>query len=322
MSFGKTIALGVWPLSGGFVNHGREMGWGDVSRADAIETVQYAFEQGIARFDTADVYGHGRANRLIGEALSGVKRETYAIALKVGYCEQYAQRPYSLENLERQITRSLDDLCTDYVDEFSFHNLNFGPRNEDLEPALAHLETLADQGVVRSLGYRFGHEYTVSPVDTALNEAAVSALATRCDRVHAKLNLLCTDAYVERLRAVAVGRTVMINKPMAQGALWTNFERSTADFPMNDHRRYRKSFQPDRLATLRRRHLDYLKSLELEADDLPAVAIGFLLLQQETSQIAFGAKSPSQVRQLLRTWSRAGELARRSPDLGRLRPVR
>jgi len=58
--------------------------WGDRSEDDAIEMVRYAVEQGITYFDTGDVYGHGRSEELLGEALSDVRDEV-TIATKVGY---------------------------------------------------------------------------------------------------------------------------------------------------------------------------------------------------------------------------------------------
>ena len=66
--FGKTgitvseIGMGTWELGG------RE--WGDISEEDAIKLLKYAYDKGVTFYDTADQYGGGRAERLLGEAFS------------------------------------------------------------------------------------------------------------------------------------------------------------------------------------------------------------------------------------------------------------
>ena len=58
--------------------------WGDRSEQQAVEMLRYAVDRGITYFDTGDVYGHGRSEELVGEALGGM-REEVTVATKLGY---------------------------------------------------------------------------------------------------------------------------------------------------------------------------------------------------------------------------------------------
>ena len=58
--------------------------WGDRSEADAVEMVRYAVEQGVTFFDTSDVYGHGRSEEILGEALAPYRDEV-TVGTKLGY---------------------------------------------------------------------------------------------------------------------------------------------------------------------------------------------------------------------------------------------
>ena len=70
------IGMGTWELGG------RE--WGDIGETDAVDLLRYAFESGVTYYDTADQYGGGRAERLLGEAFSALGNRV-VIATKLGY---------------------------------------------------------------------------------------------------------------------------------------------------------------------------------------------------------------------------------------------
>ena len=70
------IGMGTWELGG--------EEWGDIAEDDAVEVLRYAFDRGITFFDTADVYGPGRSEQLLGRAFGGMDDQV-VIASKCGY---------------------------------------------------------------------------------------------------------------------------------------------------------------------------------------------------------------------------------------------
>jgi 1-deoxyxylulose-5-phosphate synthase len=104
------ISLGSWlTYSGG------------VAREQARACVRAAFEEGINFIDTANVYGRGAAESLLGEALSGHERSSYILATKVYFPMSDTDRGLSAEQIHKQIDASLRRLRTDHVDLYQCH---------------------------------------------------------------------------------------------------------------------------------------------------------------------------------------------------------
>ncbi|PSQ11850.1 general stress protein [Halobacteriales archaeon QS_7_68_65] len=134
--------------------------WGDRSEEEAIEMVRHAFDRGVTFFDTGDVYGHGRSEELVGEALAEVRDEV-AIGTKVGY--DFYNNPQAghgelpkvmdAEYLHTAVERSLERLDTDHVDLLQLHNANVDEVDGDL---LEALDELRESGRVDALGWALG----------------------------------------------------------------------------------------------------------------------------------------------------------------------
>src|SRR5690348_2380163 len=103
----SVIGLGTWQLGAD---------WGNVSEADAMEVLRAAVESGVTFFDTADVYGDGRSERVIGRFLAGNAGQGIMVATKMG--RRVEQRPehYTLENFRAWTDRSRINLGTDRLD--------------------------------------------------------------------------------------------------------------------------------------------------------------------------------------------------------------
>jgi len=134
--------------------------WGDRSEADAIEMVQYAIDQGITYIDTGDVYGHGRSEELLGQAIEG-RRDDVTLATKVGY--DFYNNPQAghgelpkemdVDYLREAIENSLERLEVDTIDVLQFHNADV----EELTPeVLELLDELEEEGVIRARGLALG----------------------------------------------------------------------------------------------------------------------------------------------------------------------
>ena len=154
------MGFGGWAIGGPFFNpEGDPLGWGEVDDDESIAAVRAAFDAGITLFDTANVYGTGHSERIIGTALHG-KRDEVVLATKWGNTMVEATRVLdghdgSVDNLRRSLEGSLQRLGTDYVDLFQFHLNDYaGPEVDDLRAAL---EDLVAGGRIRNYGWSTDH---------------------------------------------------------------------------------------------------------------------------------------------------------------------
>src|SRR5918992_105357 len=79
----SALGLGCWAIGGPFTFNGQPAGWGEVDDDESIRAIQQALDLGVTLFDTADVYGCGHSERVLGRALAG-RRDDVVIVTKVG----------------------------------------------------------------------------------------------------------------------------------------------------------------------------------------------------------------------------------------------
>lgn len=95
-----------------------------------------AYSIGATLFDTADEYGHGRSERLLGRLVEQVPRDSPVLSSKVGYFTGTAPHGYHPAHMRHQLEQTLDNLRTDYPDLYFFHHSEFGENDQLLEPAI------------------------------------------------------------------------------------------------------------------------------------------------------------------------------------------
>jgi aryl-alcohol dehydrogenase-like predicted oxidoreductase len=133
------ISLGSWlTYSGG------------VERAQAKACVDAAFEAGINFIDTANVYGRGAAESLLGEALAGRERSSYVLATKVYFPMSDSDRGLSAAQIHKQVDASLQRLRTDYVDLYQCHRYD---GDTPLEETMGALTEVVRAGKARHIGF-------------------------------------------------------------------------------------------------------------------------------------------------------------------------
>jgi aryl-alcohol dehydrogenase-like predicted oxidoreductase len=86
------IGFGCWAIGGPFTMNGKPHGWGAADDGEWMAAIRRALELGITLFDTADVYGAGHSEQVLGRALAG-RREEVVIATKFGYTFDAGRRP-------------------------------------------------------------------------------------------------------------------------------------------------------------------------------------------------------------------------------------
>jgi aryl-alcohol dehydrogenase-like predicted oxidoreductase len=150
----SALGLGCWAIGGPWTSGGRPAGWGEVDDDESIRAIRHALDLGVTLFDTADVYGCGHSERVLGQALAG-RRDDVVIVTKVGnvFDEQTRTaggKDLSPAYLRRACDASLRRLDTDRIDVYLIHDGLAGP--EDVPAVVATLEELVAAGKLRWYG--------------------------------------------------------------------------------------------------------------------------------------------------------------------------
>ncbi|WP_027998483.1 aldo/keto reductase [Sinorhizobium arboris] len=149
------IGLGCWAIGGFFTLDGKPDGWGKVDDEQSIRAIHAGLDMGASLIDTADAYGTGHSEEVIGRALKGRRADT-VVATKFGYTHDRARRALvgkdvSPGYIERACTASLRRLGTGHIDLYQIH---VGDLTHDQADAAGEtLEKLAERGAIRFWGW-------------------------------------------------------------------------------------------------------------------------------------------------------------------------
>ena len=215
------IGFGCWAIGGPFTDSasgGVPVGWHEADDAESAAALRRAFELGITFFDTADVYGTGHSERLLGRTLAG-HRDEVVIATKFGNTFDAARRTMTGQDVSAAYIRracedSLQRLGTDRIDLYQLHlgGLPIGQAQDVRET----LEDLVASGMIRSYGWS-----TDDP-----ERAASFASAPHAAAVQHELNVLA-DA-PQMLAVCAACDIASINRgPLAMGLLTGKYDAAS-----------------------------------------------------------------------------------------------
>jgi aryl-alcohol dehydrogenase-like predicted oxidoreductase len=219
------MGLGCWAIGGPFWAGNDPLGWGEVDDNESIRAIHRALDLGVTFFDTADVYGAGHSERVLGRALSG-QRDRMVIATKFGLTfdettRQVTGSDASPEYIRRACEASLRRLNTDYIDLYQFH---IGIPAAEAGSVLDALDELVTDGLIRA--------YAWSTDDPEC--AHVFAERPSCTAVQHELNVLRDAepilALCEEFDLASVNRS-----PLAMGLLTGKFQAGSS-LPTDDIR--------------------------------------------------------------------------------------
>ena len=148
----SAIGVGTWAHGGPKQVKGRQVGWAGQDDRLAREALVEAFESGIDHFDTADVYGDGRSERIIGSLWDRIPRDRLFLASKVGWDPGSHGQYYHPDLVSTRLERSLELMGTDYLDLYYLHHCDFGPDDSRLPAVLEVLDRARQAGKFRFLG--------------------------------------------------------------------------------------------------------------------------------------------------------------------------
>jgi aryl-alcohol dehydrogenase-like predicted oxidoreductase len=215
----SVIGLGTWQLGAD---------WGTVSEAQADDVLDAAVQSGVTFFDTADVYGDGRSERLIGNYLTRHRDAAVTVATKVGRRGPQDADEFTLENLRSWVDRSRDNLRTDTLDLVQLHC----PPSPVLDRRQVYddLDALVDEGAVAAYGVSVE---TVEEAITAIDRPTVAS-------VQIIVNVFRLKPVTTVLPLAAQeGVAVLARVPLASGLLAGRYTEQTA-FAPDDHRSYNR----------------------------------------------------------------------------------
>src|SRR5471032_2560681 len=148
------VSFGCWTMGGLNWVNGTPNGWANVDEDEIIRAIKAGLDAGVNHFDNADVYGNGRAERMLARAFKklGVKSTDYIVATKIGHFPGTSAHAYEPAHIRHQCEQSLINLVRDYIDLYYFHHGSFGKSDMYLDDAAATMDRLVEEGKVRIKG--------------------------------------------------------------------------------------------------------------------------------------------------------------------------
>jgi aryl-alcohol dehydrogenase-like predicted oxidoreductase len=279
----SAIGFGGWAIGGAAEASGAPLGWGHALDDESLAAIRRARELGVTFFDTADSYGFGRSESLLGIVLARY-RQNVVIATKVGVVRTASgdlKKDFSRQHIFRAVDGSLKRLRTDYIDVYQVHNPTVQElRREEIQEAM---ERLQDAGKVRFWGVsvstpeeglevvRHGWAHTLQVLYNVLNQAPARELLPA---------------------AKEKGYGVIARVPLASGLLTGKFRIDTV-FPSDD---LRQNFLTPRRLQEAIERVDEVKSvIGGAARNLAEGALRFVLADEAVSTTIPGARTARQV---------------------------
>ncbi len=282
------ISFGCWTMGGLNWVNGNANGWANVDEDEIAAGIKVAIDAGVNHFDNADVYGNGKAERMLARVFDklGVKSEDFVIATKIGHFPGTAEHAYEAAHIRHQCEQSLINLKRDYIDLYYFHHGGFG---DHLEEAAATLDSLVAEGKVRLKGqsaYSYDDFAKAVPV---VKPVALQSWAHALD-----IQFVSPDAKLQGLMNDHKCSFVAFS-PLAQGRLLDKFDpNNPPTFEPGDHRQGSGAFKAEAILALKPK-LEKLKARFGEkTEDLARMSLQYLLAMPNVACVIPGFRNPRQ----------------------------
>ena len=289
--------LGIGPLEVSELSFGT---WltvaGGVGREQAIRCIHAALDHGITLFDTANQYGAGEAERLLGEALRSFPRDSFLIATKLYFpVGENPDHGLSAAQIEKQLNRSLQRLGVDTIDLYQCHRYD---NETPLEETLTALDHAVGAGKVRSIGFS---EWTAEQIEEAAHITASGGLTAFCSS-QPQYSMLWRKPEKDVFAAcVRHGIANLAFSPLAHGVLTGKYEPGQ---PPPEGSRAANSEMNQFMETAGRHYRsDYLLQAVAQLGPIAAdlglsmaqMALAWVLRRPEVATAIIGASRPEQI---------------------------
>ncbi len=272
------IAFGSWLTTSGGVDKDR-----------AIACVHRALDRGITLIDTANVYGRGAAETVIGEALAGLPRDSYVLATKLYFPMSDTDRGLSAAQIRKQIDASLARLRVDHVDLYQCH------RYDDATPLDETMQALSEvvrAGKARCLGFS---EWPADKIAAALAMPGVTKFVSSQPQ-YSLLHRAPEQAVIPLCARSGISQIVW--SPLGQGVLTGKYAPGAA-IPKDSRAAHDTMGSSFRRQWLEPPVLQAVQSLKPLADEagltLAQFALAWVLREANVAAAIIGASRPEQV---------------------------
>lgn len=268
------IGLGTWALGGN--------GYGPTNDQQSKKVIEKALDRGVNFIDTADSYGNGHSEDLIGHILARRKDRDTIIATKFGwdfYNQSGIKSNLTNKYIEFAVNQSLKRLKRDWIDLYQIHNPN--PKKIDEDNVYETLDNLKKAGKIRSYGI------SINYVDDGL-KAIESQKVDTIQVSYSILNQQTAKKILSFARNHNLG--IIIKEPLFSGLLSGKYN-ANSKFHKQDHRNgWKKQFIEQNI-----RRVNKLKFLVNKDRTMAQSSLSFVLLEKSVSTVIPGAKTTDQL---------------------------
>ena len=256
----------------------------------AQRRIQIAFENGINFFDTADVYGNGSAERVLGRALKTLPQDEFIIATKCGLplSEKPEDRGLSRQHIFDTVDRSLQNLQVERIDLMQCHRFD---SETPLEETIEALNALISQGKIRHWGFS---KWSTAQIDATVESSRNLHLQAPVSDQHS-YNLLFREIEQEIIpRCQKYGIGIIAYSPLAQGTLSGKY---ALEIPKGS--RATDEIARETMWNLDKKSIDKVERLRGIAEEmdisLPQLALSWCLHQDGIDSVLTGASTAQQI---------------------------
>lgn len=289
----SAISLGCWTMGGLNWVNGNANGWANVNEDEIVDAIKAGIDAGVNHFDNADVYGNGRAERMLRRAFDklGVNSDDFVIATKVGHFPGTAEHAYEPAHIRHQCEQSLINLGRDTIDLYYFHHGDFGPSDMYLDDAAATMDKLVEEGKVRIKGQSAYSANDFLRVTPRVRPAVLQSWAHALDD-----QFIRPGSPVSELMAKE-GMTFVAFSPLAQARLLDKYDPANPPtFEPGDHRQGSGAFSAEAIAELKPKLGRLKERFGDSIEDLASVALNYVLAMPNVACVIPGFRNERQVR--------------------------
>lgn len=281
-----TISLGTWGHGGPNVSEGASVGWSGNDDRAATEAIVTAYRNGVTHWDTADAYGNGHAEELIGQVWDQVPRSDIFLATKFGWVKGPSGHWYDPTFMREQCERSLRLMKTDVIDLYYFHHCMFGERDEYFDDALTTMRNLRAEGKIRFIGL------------SDWNGSRIMKFIDRVDpdAVQPYRNVIDDDYESSGLKTWVDTHDIGVAffSPLKHGLLLGKYTEPQ-HFPEGDFRKGIPEFEdPNAIARMQQAAAEMRQRFASHPEPVLEALTGALLTGNATATVLLGQRNPKQ----------------------------
>ena len=272
------IGLGLWAMGG--------KQWGPTEDQASLDTIDAALDAGVNLFDTADVYGNGHSEDLLGQAMKG-RRDQFIVATKIGwnnFNEDQDHTQYdTVTKLVAGVEENLHRLQSDYIDLIQWH---INRREKTMEIALEGFQRLQQEGKVRAYG--------VSTSDLEFLKAFNAD--GKCSSLQIDYSILNRTPEAEIFSyCQEMDMGILIRGPLAMGILTGKFTPESRFAPGDFRTSWIENAEENEVFLRDLEAVEELKSLTSQNRSLAQLALQFSIEHPAVTSTIPGAKTVQQL---------------------------